>query len=66
LVTGNLQPVSSLPLLEAGILFVNYIQLALSANNLAVCATLFDGCSYFHFFKLFAAGCKLQAGYLFN
>jgi len=48
LVTGNLQLPLSLALLEAGILFVNYKQLAFSANNFAVGATLFDGCSNFH------------------
>jgi hypothetical protein len=52
-----------LTLLEAWVLLVNYIQLTLSANNFAVNATLFDGCSNFHFFKLLAASGTLQAGY---
>ena len=39
----------SLALLEAGILFVNHIQLALTTYNFTVDAALFDGCSYFHF-----------------
>jgi hypothetical protein len=51
----------SLALLKAGILFVNYIQPAFSANNFAVGATLFDGCSNFHFLKLCAASCSLRA-----
>jgi hypothetical protein len=46
----------TLALLEAGILFVNYKQLAFSANNFAVGATLFNGCSNFHDrYSLFAA-----------
>jgi len=49
----------SLALLEAGILFVNYIKLAFSANDFAVGATLLNGCSYFHFLKLCAASCSL-------
>jgi hypothetical protein len=31
-----------LALLEAGILFVNNIQLAFATNDLAICATLFN------------------------
>jgi hypothetical protein len=38
----------SLSLLEAGILFVDHIQPALSAHDLAIDAALFDGCSNFH------------------
>jgi hypothetical protein len=38
----------SLSLLEAGILFVNNIQLAFTTNDLAINAAFFNGCSYFH------------------
>ena len=38
----------SLALLEAGILFVDHIQLAFTTNDLAICTSLLDGCSYFH------------------
>jgi hypothetical protein len=43
LVTGNLEQATilSLPLLEARILFIDHIQLALSANNLAICTSFF-------------------------
>jgi hypothetical protein len=44
----------SLTLLEAGILFVDHKQLALSLHDLAINAAFFDGCSYFHLFKLLA------------
>jgi hypothetical protein len=43
----------SLSLLEAGILFVNNIQLALAANDLAISTAFFNGCSYFHNYFLF-------------
>jgi len=39
----------SLSLLEAGILFVDNIQLAFPANDLAINAAFLNGCSYFHF-----------------
>jgi hypothetical protein len=39
----------SLPLLEAGILFVDHIQLAFSSYDLAICASFLDGCPDFHF-----------------
>jgi hypothetical protein len=39
----------SLALLKAGILFVDNVQFAFATNDLAICASLFDGCSYFHF-----------------
>jgi hypothetical protein len=42
----------TLALLKPWVLFVDHIQLAFSANDLAVNATLFDGCSYFHFILL--------------
>lgn len=45
--------VLSLALLKAGILLVNHIKAALSANNLAVNAALFDGCSNFHRFYFY-------------
>jgi hypothetical protein len=51
----------SLALLKAGILFVDHIKLTFSANDLAVGATLLNGCSYFHFLKLCAASCSLRA-----
>jgi hypothetical protein len=38
----------SLALLEAGILFVNNIELAFSSHDLAIGATLFNGCTNFH------------------
>jgi hypothetical protein len=38
----------SLSLLEAGVLFVDHIKSALPTNNLAVGASFFNGCSYFH------------------
>jgi len=38
----------SLPLLKAGILLVDDVQLALAAYNLAIRASFLDGCSYFH------------------
>jgi hypothetical protein len=41
----------SLPLLEARVLFVNYIKLALAADNLAIGTSLFYGSSYFHVFS---------------
>ncbi len=40
----------SLALLKAGILFVNNIQLAFAANDLAINTAFFNGCSYFHDF----------------
>jgi hypothetical protein len=40
LIFGSFQ--LSLALLEAGILFVNNIQLALATNNLTICAALFN------------------------
>jgi len=38
----------SLALLKAGILFVDDVQFALPAHNLAINTALFNGCSYFH------------------
>ena len=38
----------SLSLLEAGILFVDHIQLALSSHDLAICTAFLNGCSNFH------------------
>jgi hypothetical protein len=46
----------SLSLLEAGILFVDHVEFALPAYDLAINAAFFDGCSYFHFLKLLATG----------
>jgi hypothetical protein len=45
-----------LSLLEAGVLFVDNIKSALTTHNLAVGASLFDGCSNFHFIQLLAIG----------
>jgi hypothetical protein len=45
-----------LSLLVTRILFVDHVQLAFAAYDLAIFAALFDGCSYFHFFKLLAIG----------
>jgi hypothetical protein len=50
-------------LLEAGILFVNDIQLTLATNDLAINAAFFDGCSYFHFDSFFCASSPVT--YLF-
>lgn len=43
----------SLALLEAGILFVDNVQFALATHDLAICTSLFNGCSDFHNFFLF-------------
>jgi hypothetical protein len=51
-----------LPLLEAGILFVNDIQLALATHDLTICTTFLDGCSDFHFDSFYPRG---RARYLF-
>jgi|HubBroStandDraft_4_1064222.scaffolds.fasta_scaffold4905824_1 hypothetical protein len=42
-----------LPLFEAGVLFVDYIQPALATYDLAFGASLFDGGSYFHNMLIF-------------
>jgi hypothetical protein len=44
-------------LLEAGILFVNDVQLAFATNDLTVYAALFDGGSYFHLVLFFGLIC---------
>jgi hypothetical protein len=44
----------TLSLLEAGILFVNNIQLAFATNYLTINTAFFNRCSYFHFLKLLA------------
>ena len=41
----------TLTLLEAGILFVNHVELAFATHNLAVYTSFFDRCPYFHFLK---------------
>ena len=51
----------TLTLLKAGILFVNYIEAAFPAYNLAVNAALFDGCSNFHRFMFSALSFRLLA-----
>jgi hypothetical protein len=38
----------TLPLLKAGVLLVNNIQLALPSHDLTIGAALFDGCTNFH------------------
>jgi hypothetical protein len=38
----------SLALLEAGVLFVDDVQFALSAYDFAICTSLFNRCSHFH------------------
>jgi len=38
----------SLPLFKTWVLFVDDVQFTLTANDLAINATLFYGCSYFH------------------
>jgi hypothetical protein len=38
----------SLALLEAWVLFVDHIQFAFTAYDLAICTSFFDGCSNFH------------------
>lgn len=43
----------SLSLLETGILFVDNVEFALPANDLAINAALFNGCSYFHFLNFY-------------
>jgi hypothetical protein len=53
---AKLPVVLSLSLLEAGILFVDHIQLSFATNYLAISAAFFNGCSYFHFF---AFSCEL-------
>ena len=40
----------TLALLIAGVLLVDHVQSALAAHDLAVGATFFDRCSYFHGF----------------
>jgi hypothetical protein len=49
-----------LPLLEARVLFVDHIQLAFPAHDLAINATLFNGCSDSHLFNyLLLVVCQL-------
>lgn len=43
----------SLPLFEAWVFFIDYIQLAFSSYDLAICTTLFYGCPDFHFIIAF-------------
>ena len=43
-----MSPGLSLALFKARILFVDYVQLAFPAHDLAINASFFDGCSYFH------------------
>lgn len=43
----------TLPLLEAGILFVDHIKLAFAANDFAINTAFLNGCSYFHIFFSF-------------
>jgi len=52
-------------LLKAGILFVDYVKSPFAAHDLAICASLFDGCSYFHnyLFELHASRFTLHAGF---
>ena len=52
----------SLSLLEAGILFVDHIQLAFSAHDLAINTAFFNGCSNFHTF--FISSCYKYYLYL--
>jgi len=44
-----------LSLLEFGVFFVDYVKLALAANDLAINASLFYACSDFHVFFCFVA-----------
>ena len=43
----------SLTLFKSGVLFVNNIQLAFTANNFTINAALFYGCPNFHDIKVF-------------
>jgi 1-acyl-sn-glycerol-3-phosphate acyltransferase len=55
----------SLSLLKAGILFVDHVKSPFAAHDFAICASFFDGCSYFHviFFGpwIRASNCELRA-----
>jgi hypothetical protein len=46
----------SLTLLESGVLFVDHVQPALPAYDLAIVAAFLDGCPYFHFLRFMPGG----------